>query len=279
METGPTAATRLFLLLGDPVEHSLPPVFQNAAIRARGIDAIYAALRCDHQSIGPLVRALCRAGGGGNVTIPHKAAAAECIIRPTEAVRRTGVCNTFWGEDGEVCGDNTDVAGFTHAALRLLPGLSGITALILGAGGAAAAAAWALIDAGAREIVLMNRSPDRALALARRFDGHPTDVRVCMSVRDIAGAKIDLVVNATAAGMRDDDVLPLDLGTLGRVRAALDLVYRRGGATPFVRHARRFGITAADGTEMLIAQGATAFSRWFGGEPPIDIMRTALEDM
>ncbi|MGH7465697.1 MAG: shikimate dehydrogenase, partial [Longimicrobiales bacterium] len=86
----PSAATRLFTLLGDPVGHSVSPIFQNAAISERGIDAVYVALRCDRTSVGPLIRAISRAGGGGNVTIPHKAAAAECIEQPTEHVRLTG---------------------------------------------------------------------------------------------------------------------------------------------------------------------------------------------
>ncbi|HEX2166197.1 MAG TPA: shikimate dehydrogenase [Longimicrobiales bacterium] len=271
-----TAATRLFVLLGDPVGHSVSPLFQNAALRERGIDAVYTALGCDRQSVGPLIRALCRANGGGNVTIPHKAAAAECIERPSPQVTRTGACNTFWGEDGVVCGDNTDVEGFRHAASQLHPDLNGVRSLIIGAGGAAAAAACALIDSGAASITLINRSPDRARVLASRLDPDGRIVNVITSVHDVAGASFDLVVNASAAGLRDDDPVPFDLSTLARTGAAIDVVYRQSGSTPFVRHARRLGIRAADGTEMLIAQGASAFARWFGGEPPLDVMRNAL---
>jgi shikimate dehydrogenase len=272
----PTAATRLFLLLGDPVGHSVSPVFQNAVLRERGIDAVYTALPCDRQSIGPLVRALCRAGGGGNVTIPHKAAAAECVERPSVHVTRTGACNTFWGEEGTVCGENTDVAGVRHAAALLLPELEGITALIVGAGGGAAAAACALLDAGAAGITLINRSPDRARGLAARLDPDGTTVRSITSVHHIMGGVVDLVVNASSVGLRDDDPIAFDLGALAHIRAVLDIVYRRDRTTPFVRHARKLGIPAADGTEMLLAQGAAAFARWFGGEPPIESMRRAL---
>ena len=276
MTASASAATRLYLLLGDPVRHSVSPLFQNAAMREYGFDALYAALRCDRQSVGPLIRALCRAGGGGNVTVPHKSAAAECIERPTSHVRRTGACNTFWGEDGAVCGDNTDVEGFRHAAAALLPELAGTTALIIGAGGAAAAAACALLDAGAAAITLINRSPDRARLLAARLDPGHGVVDVITSVRDVAGAHIDLVVNASSVGLHDDDPVAFDLSVPGRVRAALDVVYRRGGDTPFVRRARDLGISAADGTEMLIAQGAAAFARWFRTAPPLDAMRAAL---
>jgi shikimate dehydrogenase len=276
MPYSPTAATRLFMLLGDPIEHSLSPVFQNAIMRARGIDAVYAALRCDRQSVGPLIRALSRAGGGGNVTVPHKAAAAECIERPTGHVTRTGACNTFWGENGSVCGDNTDVAGFRHAASRLIPDLAGVTSLIIGAGGAAAAAACALMDAGAARLTIINRSPDRARLLVARLDPQGSRVRMITSVHELAGEGADLVVNASSIGLRDDDQIPLDLSTLAHTRAVLDVLYRRHGPTPFVRHARRLGIPASDGTEMLLAQGAAAFARWFGGAPPIEPMREAL---
>lgn len=273
----PTAATRLFLLLGDPVAHSVSPIFQNAALRERGIDAVYGALRCDRQSIGPLVRALCHAHGGGNVTVPHKAAAAECIERPTAHVIRTGACNTFWGENGTVCGDNTDVEGFRHAATRLIPDLKGTSSLIVGAGGAGAAAACALMDAGAASVTLINRSPDRARVLAARLDPEGTTLRVITSVNDMAGDRPDLVVNASAVGMRDSDPLPFDLAVLAGAGAVIDIVYRRDRPTPFVRHARKLGIPAIDGTEMLLAQGAAAFSCWFGGSPPVDVMREALE--
>lgn len=276
MPPSPSAATRLFTLLGDPVTHSISPIIQNAAIQDRGIDAVYVALRADRAAVGPLIRAIARAGGGGNVTIPFKAAAAECIERPTEYVRRTGACNTFWAEDVTLCGDNTDVAGFSHAAFRLVPDLSGTNVLVVGAGGAAAAAVCALIDSGAARITLMNRSPDRARVLAARLDPSGDIVRVVTSASDVSGATLDMVVNASAVGLHDRDPLPFDLAIPAQVGAALDLVYRRDRSTPFVRHARKLGIPAADGTEMLIAQGAAAFARWFGGEPPMDVMRQAL---
>ena len=192
-------------------------------------------------------------------------------------MRRTGACNTFWGEDGVVCGDNTDVHGFRHAALTVLPELAGTTALIVGAGGAAAAAACALIDAGAAAITLINRSPDRACVLAARLDPEQRVVKVITSVHDVAGSDFDLVVNASSVGLHDNDPLPFDLTLLAQVRAAVDVVYRPRQATPFVRHARGLGINAADGTEMLLAQGAVAFARWFRTEPPLETMRRALQ--
>jgi shikimate dehydrogenase len=293
-----TATTRLLVLLGDPVAHSLSPAFQNAAIRHLGLDAVYTALRCDAQSVAPLIRALCRANGGGNVTVPHKAIAAQCMERPSAAVQRTGACNTFWGEDGVICGDNTDVDGFRQAAVSLrqeaaawrgtrpgdvatdsthaASGLAGISALVVGAGGAAAAAVCALLDDGAAAITLLNRSPDRARTLAARLDPAGETVKVEVTVNALRDVAFDLVVNASSVGLRDDEPLPFDLKTLGDVGAALDLVYRRGGTTPWVRHARSRGIPAADGSEMLLAQGAAAFRRWFGVDAPVPLIRQQL---
>jgi shikimate dehydrogenase len=271
----PSATTRILTLLGDPVDHSLSPSFQNAALRHCGIDAVYVALRCDAASVAPLIRALCRGGGGGNVTAPHKKAAAACIEQPTDAVRRTGVCNTFWAEDGVICGDNTDVAGFAQAAQLLLPELRGARVLVIGAGGSAAAALCALLDARVHHISIINRSPERATLLARRLDADAAVLHVVPSTQDLGQDVYDLVVNATTAGLSDDDPLPLDLTVLARAGAALDLVYRAEGTTPWTRHARQLGVAAADGREMLLGQGSAAFQRWFAIPAPVDVMRAA----
>jgi shikimate dehydrogenase len=272
---GIRATTRLFLLLGDPVRHSLSPRFQNAAIRARDLDAVYAALRCEPDDVSHLIRALCRADGGGNVTVPHKAVAADCIERPTAAVLRTGMCNTFWGEQGSVCGDNTDIEGFRAAALELQPHLAGSAVLVIGAGGAAAAAVAALLDERAERVLILNRTSARAEVLARRLDPGQSIVRVARPGETV-GAHFDLIVNATSASPAPATGSGIDLSKCGHVGAALDVAYGADGMTPFVEYARSLGIQAADGTTMLLAQGAASFTRWFGGEPPVDVMRRSL---
>jgi shikimate dehydrogenase len=273
---GITARTRVFAVLGDPIAHSQSPVFQNAAMRHFGMDAVYVALRCAQGTVGPLIHALCQAGGGGNVTAPYKATAAACLERPSPLVERTGACNTFWSEGGVVCGDNTDVEGFRFTAARLLPHLHGCRVLILGAGGAASAALCALLDAGAAHITLLNRSAERAAELALRLDPDLRSTEVAASADSVDGQDFDLVINATSLGMSSADPLPLDLSRPGRVGAAIDIICGPGGETAWVRHAHGVGIAAADGTDMLLAQGAAAFSRWFGVDPPLAEMRAAL---
>ncbi|MGD2069245.1 MAG: shikimate dehydrogenase [Gemmatimonadota bacterium] len=271
-----TASTRLLALLGDPVGHSLSPVIQNAAFRAAGVDGVYVALRCGEDGLSHLLRGLSEAGGGGNVTLPHKERAASVVTAPTDAVRRTGACNTFWAAEGRIHGDNTDVEGFRRALDRFLgrpP--EGYRVLLLGAGGAARAVLVGLLDDDAREVVIVNRSTERARAVARRIGDER--VRVADDTAAVFGGSFDLVINATRLGLDPDDPLPLDLDRLDRAGAVLDLLY---GArkTAFVRAAERYGVRATDGAEMLVQQGAVAFERWWGGEAPVEAMRAAMEE-
>jgi shikimate dehydrogenase len=271
-----SAGTRLLAVLGEPVEHSLSPVIQNAALRACGLDGVYLALRCRPGALSGLLRGLADAGGAGNVTLPHKAALAELLDDATEAVLRTGACNTFWAGERGLHGDNTDVEGFRRA-LHALVGTpaGGLRVLLLGAGGAARAAALALLEDGVRELNVWNRTPGRARDLARHFSD--ARVRVLESRGGAGGRGYDVVVNATRLGLSDADPLPLEPEQLGRAGAALDLVY---GLRPtrFVRAARSAGVSAADGAEMLIQQGAVAFERWWGRPAPLEVMRAALSE-
>ena len=270
-----TARTRVFAVLGDPVEHSLSPVIQNAAFGEAGVDGVYVAIRCDADNMVGFMSGLGGAGGGGNVTLPHKEKAASVLDQPSEAVRRTGACNTFWGEGGEIFGDNTDVEGFGRALQHFLSGTAaGYRVLLLGAGGAARAALVSLIDNQAEDVLILNRTVERARAVARRIGGDR--VRVAESPSDVDDGSFDLDVNTTRLGLDVEDALPLDLERLSRAGAVMDLVYGPS-ATSFVSASRRLGIPAVDGGEMLVHQGAVAFERWWGEAAPIEAMRGALE--
>lgn len=272
----PTASTRLLALLGSPVSHSLSPVFQNAAIRAAGLDGVYVALACGASELPGLLRGIARAGGAGNVTVPHKEAAVLALDRATAAVERTGACNAFWREDGRVVGDNTDVAGFAGAAAALLGGEPrGARVLLAGAGGAARAVLCALADAGTERVVVLNRTPERARALAASSGRGGLQVTCAGSPAELDGERFDLAVNSTVLGLRPDDALPLPTEGGPRYDAALDLVYAPGG-TAWVRALGERGVAAADGTEMLLRQGAAAFERWWGIPAPLEAMRAAL---
>jgi len=270
-----SAATRVITLLGDPVGHSASPEIQNAAFGAAGVDGVYVAVRCEPADLMGFMKGLARAGGGGNVTLPHKEKAASLLDVRSDAVRRTGACNTFWGdEQGRLHGDNTDVEGFRRALTGFIGGSAAdLRVLLLGAGGAARAALLGLIEEGAGEVLLYNRTQDRARAVARRIGGQRT--RVVPILRELEGESFDLVVNATRLGLDPDDPTPLDLEMLQRAGAAMDMVYGRH-TTPFVASASAAGVRVTDGLEMLVQQGAASFERWWGMSAPIDAMRAAI---
>lgn len=276
MTAVPGAGTRVFALLGDPVSHSLSPRFQNAALRALGHDAVYVALRCTTADLPGLLLGLARAGGGGNVTLPHKERAAAIVEVPSDAVRATGACNAFWTRDGRVHGDNTDVEGVRRAMSAVVGGpLDAARVLLVGAGGSARAALHALREEGVERVVILNRRRHRAGELAARFARPGFRVDVAGPEDDLVAERFDLAVNATPLGLRPDDPLP-PTGGAG-FAAALDLVYSPA-ETPWVRAVRERDIPAADGKEMLLHQGAAAFRRWWEGDPPIEVMRAALAE-
>lgn len=261
-----------YAVLGDPVGHSLSPAIHNAAFRAAGRDAVYAARRVSGEECGPVLRALALGGGGGNVTVPHKERVVPFLDRRTGAVAATGACNTFWAEDGDVWGDNTDVEGFLGTWEGAVAGLPGaLDVLVLGAGGAARAVVWGLLESsGASRVLVWNRTGSRARDLARRF-GDPRVYRV-RGLRKTAPA---VLVNATSVGL-DGRAAALDLNSLrAPPRRLIDLVYGKE-PTPLCRQAAAMGIAAVDGRDMLVRQAEASYLRWFGEPPPRGVMSRAL---
>lgn len=259
------------VLLGHPVRHSLSPRLQNAALRAAGIPLTYEALDVPPGELAGVLAELRQVSGAGNITVPHKAAVAAACDRQTLIAKRTGSVNTFWCEAGKLIGDNTDVAGFRALATSVLgrPPRDAVIAL-LGAGGGAAAVCAVVEEWTGARVQVHARGRDRAVELSRRFPGL---VSVASSQAD-ALEQATIVVNATPVGL-EGNAIPVEVSQLPRDVVVMDLAYR-AGQTPWVRAARQAGHTAADGLEMLIAQGADAFERWFGRKPDRDVMRAAL---
>jgi shikimate dehydrogenase len=260
------------VLLGHPVRHSLSPRFQNAALRAAGIPLTYESLDIAPEFLAKELEDLRRHRAAGNVTVPHKSAVAAACDRHTPIASRTGAVNTFWHEGEELVGDNTDVAGFQSLALSVfgtIPG--GARVALFGAGGGAAAVCAAVEGWPGATVTVHSRSPQRSAELAKRF-GEFVSVA---EFADEALASATMVVNATPLGL-SGDILPVAIEKIPRDAAVMDLAYRPG-QTPWVRAASAAGYRAADGMEMLIAQGAEAFERWFGRPADRDIMRRALQ--
>jgi shikimate dehydrogenase len=260
------------VLVGHPVAHSLSPRIQNAALRAAGIPLEYAGLDVTPAMLRATMRTLRAEGAAGNITIPFKQSVFEICDHVTNIAERAGAVNTFWVQDGELIGDNTDVAGFEFAARDLFESarmdLPHRVALI-GAGGAAAAVAAAVRDWDGTELVIWSRNPEQAEALARKYALAHAEPDLLAAVK---GA--DLVVNATPIGMADEE-LPVPISALSRKCPVLDLVYRTG-ETPWVRAARDCGHPASDGLPMLVEQAARSFRRWLGTEPNREVMWGAL---
>lgn len=252
--------TTLAGVLGFPVRHSRSPAMMNAAFAELGLDWRYLALPVPPERFAETVRALPASGyRAANVTIPHKLAAHEIADELSDAARAIGAVNTLTlHEDGLIAGDNTDAGGLLDALGEPPPS----TALVLGAGGAARAAVWALADAGAR-VTVWNRTPRKAKALAQEFGVEAAE----------RPGPAELLVNATSVGLHPEDSLDgLPLVDAGVV---LELVY--GDApTPLARWAEERGARLVDGLEVLVRQGARSVALWTGREPPVDAMRRAV---
>lgn len=244
----------------------MSPMMHNAAFSAMGIDATYVALRCTTADLPHAMRLLAAAGGGGNVTVPHKSVAAT-IGYADATVERLGAANTFGTlGDHELATTNTDVDGIVGGVNRL--GADAGTWLVVGTGGSARAVAGAAAQCGVR-LAVVSRDTGRAA----EFASWAESIGVAPGNRDAAA----VVINATPLGLGASDDFPIDPATLPAARAALDLTYRPDGPTEWCRawHAR--GCDAIDGRETLLLQGAAAWRLWLPDvQPPIELMRAVL---
>jgi shikimate dehydrogenase len=278
------------LLFGDPVAHSRSPAMQNAALAHLGVDAVYEAVRTTADELPGRVAALRGPEYlGANVTLPHKQAVVALLDELEPEAARIGAVNTIYkGPDGRLVGANTDapalVADLAEAGLAL----PGRTAVLLGASGAARAAAFALAGAQVRALVVANRTPERAeelladLLLAITDEqgltaaGGPPPALVALGLDDpdLPGylADCDLLVNATPLGWHGDET-PLPDQTVGPQALVYDMVYRE---TRLLREAAARGAATRAGLGMLLHQGALALERWTGRPAPIEVMRAAL---
>lgn len=243
---------------------------QSAALEAVGLrDWRYQLLPIPPERFAETVAALPGAGFRGvNVTIPHKEATLALATDATPRAAAIGAANTLVFEaDGRIAADNTDAPGLI-AALPFAP--RGRTALVLGAGGSARAMVWALLDAGAREVRVWNRSSERAAALAAELG----------AVAVTRAEPADLLVHCTASGLDPTQdafkPLPLDADDLARYECVVDLVYTET-ETSLVEAARARGAQVVDGRELLLRQGALSFELFTGQPAPIEPMRRAVE--
>jgi shikimate dehydrogenase len=266
-------------VLGQPVSHSRSPAMQNAALGELGLagEWSYEAIEVSPERFDDLVRGLGGQGFAGvNVTVPHKIQALSVADGASEAARAIGAANTLTFSEGEIYADNTDAVGILDA---IGGPFAGQHALVLGAGGSARAAVWALHNAGA-SVEIWNRTEAKARDLASE-----------LGVEALAGRSApveigpyDLVINATTVGLdqaathapthADLKAHPVDADSISARKTVVDLVYGTH-ETALVAHARAKGASVVEGLEVLVRQGAASLRIWTGIEPPLETMRRA----
>jgi shikimate dehydrogenase len=267
-----------FAVIGHPVAHSLSPRIHAAFGRQLGIPLEYVAIDAAPEQFDALLAEFAAEGGlGANVTLPHKTRAAGICTHLSERARRAGAANTLIRSATGWEGDNTDGAGL----VRDLTDRHGLDlrerrTLLIGAGGAARGVAPALLDAGIGDLYIVNRTPERADALADAL-GQPGRVHPRYMKDMVALGTFDLIINATSAA-RDAQLPSLPMSLANPRAAAVDLSYGEV-AIPFLAWAKAAGAhDRIDGLGMLVEQAAESFERWHRVRPETDPVYAALRE-
>ena len=273
-----SAVTAIF---GDPVGHSMSPVMHNAAYAALGMSRTYVAFRVTPANLASALRAIPALGiVGANLTVPHKEISARIIKDLSGEARMLRAVNCVVNRRGVLHGDNTDARGLERDLRELGCDLTGRLAIVIGAGGGAAASVLACIRLGAR-VAIVNRRPARAMTLARRFAGKgaaraaadPRGLDALMDSALLADAR--LIVNATSMGLTTERFARIDYDSTADDCLFYDLIYSRD-ETAFLKPAIAAGRRTADGAGMLVDQGELAFKLFNRVPPPAGVMRRAL---
>ncbi len=268
--------TKTCAIIGDPIEHSMSPIIQNAAFRACNLDCVYVAFRVKREDLKEAIKGFRAIGIRGlNVTIPHKVAIMPLLDAVDPVAEAIGSVNTVVNDNGRLTGYNTDAPGFLEPLANREIELKGKNVTVLGAGGAARAVTFMLANEGAN-LTLLNRTLARAEELANRIE---SSLKKKIAVLELNGKNLesavagaDIVVNTTSVGMTPGvNETPVPAGLLRRGMAVYDIIYNPV-ETRLLREAREKGAVTLNGVEMLAWQGALAFEKWTAYKAPIDIM-------
>ncbi|HIE50438.1 MAG TPA: shikimate dehydrogenase [Armatimonadetes bacterium] len=275
--------TQVLGVIGYPVRHSFSPPMHNAALEALDLDFCYVAFEVEPVRLSAAIEGMKALGIVGlNVTIPHKETLLSLVDEIGEEARLIGALNTLYFDGQRLYGDNTDGRGFVASLRAGGEDPQGKQVVVLGAGGSARAVTVALARAGAKEIVLANRTQVRAERLAEMLNTRlrPGVARVVQwqsAQLQYELGRADLIVNTTSVGMHpQEEACPVaDLPPLLPEALVYDIIYNPL-ETVFLRRAMAQGARTMNGVEMLVYQGALSFQLWTGREPPIEVMREAL---
>jgi len=276
-----TGHTNIVGVIGDPISHSRSPAMHNAAFERLGMDWVYVPFRVKPPDLDEAIRGLKAAGVRGiNATIPHKERLVGHVDTLSPEAELIGAVNTLVFDEDGIHGENTDARGFLAAMTEAgfdMP--VGRRVVILGAGGAARAVAAAFVGIGVSEIVIANRTPEKAQRLAEDLTRRTSIDALGVALMSDALAPLmreaHLLVNTTSGGMAGNSPLAFDPGLLRAPLSVYDIIYTPP-ETPLLRSAAENGCRVLNGIGMLVHQGAIAFELWTGTAPPVDVMRKAL---
>lgn len=280
-----TGKTKLLGIIGDPVEHSLSPVMQNAAINKLGVDYIYIPFPVKNQDLATALAGFVTIGVKGfNVTIPHKQAILPLLSEITPTAKMVGAVNTVWPTEMGWKGTNTDVEGFLTPLKSLNRNWQQITPIILGNGGAARAVIVGLSELGCSNIRVVGRNQEKLEQFKQSWLN--TNLKASVSIHswdELLGlvSETELLINTTPIGMYPNiNASPIDSGLIKQLSAnaiVYDLIYTPN-PTQFLKDAQQQGNLIIDGLDMLVYQGAAALKTWLDQPVPIDIMKKSLRN-
>ncbi|MBF0239635.1 MAG: shikimate dehydrogenase [SAR324 cluster bacterium] len=268
--------TRLYGIIGNPVQHTFSPAMHNGAFSALNLNAIYVAFPVLPELLESAVKGLKALNIAGiNVTVPYKTAIIPFLDDITPLAQSIGAVNTVIHHSGCLTGTNTDGPGFVRSLQEISFDPAQKTIGILGAGGSARAILATLAKNGAKRLLLNNRTHARAEALVAEFQLlFPHIPLEAVSLEALYPQELDLLINTTSAGMKDP-IAPVDLKRFSTIRNVADIIYNPP-ETKFLEQARQLGIPAMNGLGMLLFQGCEAFEFWTGQKAPEEVMKTEL---
>lgn len=271
-------STRIAIVIGHPIKHSMSPVMHNSAFKYLGMDCSYVALDIKPEGIEHFIKSLRYSNIlGVNVTIPHKSAVINYLDELSEEAKFLKAVNTIRINEDKLIGYNTDVYGFE----KCLEGIdvAKSSALLIGSGGAGRAVAYALCKLNVKELFITNRTEEKAKDLIKSLtDVFKKDIRLIPFNRLESLGRMDIIVNATPLGMEGiEEELYIPYSLIGEGTTAIDLVYNPP-KTKFLKIAESLGAKTLNGIKMLVYQGAESFKIWTGIDPPIEKMEEAIKE-
>lgn len=275
--------TAIYGIIGDPIKHSLSAKMQNRAFAKAKIDAIYLPFHVQPEGLVTFIESARNwQMSGFNVTIPHKVSIMEFLDEIEEEAKAIGAVNTISFKNNQLLGDNTDAQGYLRSLKQEAHWSSkGKVVTLLGAGGAARAVVYGLLNDGVKKLFIINRTHEKACQIAEFFK-HSFSEKIIVikweeeSMRE-ALEQSDLLINATSIGLKGSSFDNLPLEVLSKKAIVSDLVYRPR-KTPLLKQAKELGLKTHEGIGMLLYQGVESFKIWTGIEPDINVMREALEE-